>query len=90
MRPQGEVRTTVAEGLSAGPGMTRELAQRVGLDVQATRKTLDNMRNAGQVVVVGEERVPGVRRPVPVYDLAERRPSSWSLLQCWSLGRALG
>lgn len=92
MRPQGDQRTCIAEGLRAGPGKTRELAARTGIAEQAARRTLDNMRKAGQVVVVDAERVPGVCRPVPVYDLAERHrtPAGWVPLQCWCLGFSIG
>lgn len=92
MRPQGEARISLAEGMrAAGPGITRVLAERVGLPEDVARRTLDNMRKADQVAVVGEQRVQGVRRPVPVYDLADRHraPASWLPLQCWCLGHAL-
>lgn len=69
-RPRGEIREVLARGLQVGAGHTRELALRTGVGVTAARRTLDNMRRAGEAVVLREVRMQGVRRPVPVYGLA--------------------
>lgn len=71
MRPRGEIRVVLVEGLHRGPATTRELAMRTQVGLQSAMRTLDNMRRAGEAVVVRRERVPGVSRPVPVYELAE-------------------
>lgn len=88
MRPPGEIREALWRGFESGPATTRELAMRTGVGVSAARMTLDNMRRAELVQVVHEVRVPGVRRPVPVYDrhtaAAERAGLDWSLVTCWA------
>ena len=88
-RAQGEIRQALVGGLEAGRGTTRELALRTGVGVTAAMRTLDNMRRAGDICVVETARVPGVRRPVPVYDLARREDAAppgydWSLVTCWA------
>lgn len=88
MRPAGDIRTAIAAGFADGPGTTRELAGRTLVGLAAARMTLDNMRRAGDVVVIDEVRVEGVKRPVPLYDL--RRPEcaaavvDWSLITAWA------
>lgn len=97
MRPAGEIRAALWGGLQEGPGTTRELVQRTGVGVAAARWTLDNMCRAGVVEVVQEVRVPGVRRPVPVYgptgqaEPARRQRADgphahtdWTLVRCWA------
>lgn len=88
MRPAGAVRQALADALKPGPGTSRQVAQRACAGLEATRRTLDNMVRAGHARVLRQERVPGVRRPVPVYALAEPEPASaWPLLvQCWAAG----
>lgn len=87
MRPPGEIREALWRGFESGPATTRELAMRTGVGVSAARMTLDNMRRAELVAVVDEVRLPGVKRPVPVYDrqaAAERPGLDWSLVTCWA------
>lgn len=72
-RPRGEVREALRAAMKAGPGTTRELAQRSGVGVTASMRTLDNMVTAGEVQKQQPTRRPGVKRPVPVYALAEPR-----------------
>ena len=73
-RPRGELRTALHEALKAGQGTTRELATRSGVGMTASMRTLDNMVTAGEVAKLDPVRVPGVKRPVPVYALREARP----------------
>ncbi len=73
MRPQSEIRVTLAAALVDGPGTTRQLAQRTGWAIGTTRRALDNMVTAGDAAKVARVRVPGVKRPVPVYGRAARR-----------------
>ena len=51
--------------------VTRELALRSGVGITASMKTLDGMCTAGEVCKPCSVRRPGVKRPVPVYALAE-------------------
>ncbi|MCU7370250.1 hypothetical protein PEC18_05040 [Paucibacter sp. O1-1] len=73
MRPQSEIRVTLAAALLDGPGTTRQLAQRTGWSIGLTRMALDNMCKAGDARKGAPVRVAGVRRPVPVYHRAIRR-----------------
>lgn len=72
MRPQSEIRITLAAALVDGGGTTRQLAQRTGWAIGMTRRALDNMVTAGDVCKPRSVRVPGVKRPVPVYERAVR------------------
>lgn len=72
MRPQSEIRVTLAAALLDGPGTTRELAQRTGWAIGTTRTALDNMVRSGDAVVARTVRMRGVKRPVPVYQRAVR------------------
>lgn len=91
MRPRGEIREVLARGLELGVGNTRELAMRTGVGVTAAMRTLDNMRRSGEVVVVREDPMPGVKRRVPVYGLAgisaapsQASSTNWDLITCWA------
>lgn len=75
MRPRGEYRSVLFDALSTGPAPCRELAERACVGVDAARYTLDNMRRASEVSVT-YQRVTGVKRPVPVYELAKRQASA--------------
>lgn len=72
MRPQSEIRVTLAAALLDGPGTCRQLAQRTGWSIGATRVALDNMVRAGDACSDDSVRVAGVKRPVPVYRRAIR------------------
>jgi hypothetical protein len=72
MRPQSEIRVTLAAALVDGGGTTKQLAQRTGWSIGLTRRALDNMVTAGDVRKPRSVRVPGVKRPVPVYERAVR------------------
>lgn len=101
MRPPGELRQALCDGLALGPATTRELAMRTCMGLDAARWTLDNMRRGGLVQVVDQVRVPGVRRPVPVYGRASEQAKTaraavpheqidWSLVRCWAQFPAAG
>ena len=49
MRPQSEIRVTLAAALVDGAGTTKQLAQRTGWSIGMTRRALDNMVTAGDV-----------------------------------------
>lgn len=86
MRPPGEIRLALVTALQAGPGVSREVAQRARTGYEATRRTLDNMVRAGVAAKRKEPaRVPGCKRPVPVYELAEASatPDSATVLAGW-------
>jgi len=72
MRPQSEIRVTLTAALVDGPGTTRQLAQRTGWAIGDTRRALDNMVTAGDACKPRSVRMPGVKRPVPVYARAVR------------------
>lgn len=95
MRPQSEIRVTLAAALLDGPGTCRQLAQRIGASVGITRMALDNMVRAGDAAKVDPVRMPGVKRPVPVYARAIRQADAdaandtpyQTLIAAW-MGRA--
>jgi hypothetical protein len=71
VRPAGEVRAALVKAMrdAKGPATTRLLAARACVGLEAARHTLDNLVRAGVADKPGTTRVPGVRRPVPVYTL---------------------
>lgn len=90
MRPQSEVRVDLAAALIDGPGTTRQLAQRTGWSIGMARTALDNMVRSGQACKGAPVRLPGCKRPVPVYqrplprgDAANDRPFV-SLIAAWA------
>jgi len=72
MRPQSEIRVTLAAALIDGGGTTKQLAQRTGWSIGLTREALNNMCNAGDAHKPRSVRVAGVKRPVPWYERACR------------------
>lgn len=68
-RPCGSQRKALLEALALGPGTSRELAERAGLSADDAMQVLNNMVRKGvpQALVLRHERVPGCKRPVPVY-----------------------
>lgn len=91
MAVRGEVRESLRQQLQAGGGgTTRDLAQRSGVGVTKAMYTLRDMVVAGEAHVADKVRVPGVKRPVPVYDLvgstgppAAGDSVNWDLITCW-------
>lgn len=69
MRPTGEIRAAIFKALKMGPATSKVLAGRACTGVDATRRTLDNMVRGQHARVLHLARVPGVKRPVPVYGL---------------------
>lgn len=69
-RPRGEISNLLLQCLREGGGTSREIAQRTVMSYGAAVRGLDNMVTRGEVVKVGSVRRPGVKRPVPVYELA--------------------
>jgi len=72
LRPHSEIRIDLSAALVDGGGTTRQLAQRTGWSVGLTREALNNMVKAGDAAKLRSVRVPGVKRPVPVYERAVR------------------
>jgi len=70
-RPVSDAALDLMAALIDGPGTCRQLAQRTGLAVSATRTALDNMVRRGDACADERVRVPGVKRPVPVYSRAQ-------------------
>ena len=90
MRPQSEIRVTLAAALIDGGGTTKQLAQRTGWSIGLTRRALDNMVTAGDASKPRSVRVAGVCRPVPWYERACRAadlqavPAPFmSLIEAW-------
>lgn len=95
MRPQSEIRVTLAAALTEGGGTTKMLAQRTGWSIGLTRKALDNMCAAGDAHKPRAVRVPGVKRPVPWYERAVRADDQpcgaaplMNLISAWVRGGA--
>lgn len=92
MRPHSALRADLSAALIDGGGTSRQLAERIGRpysnDDRALRDTLRAMRVAGEVHAPRSVRLPGVKRPVPVYERApapQQSPAEgWqTLLQAW-------
>lgn len=67
-RPASEVTVMLSAALVDGPATSRELSARLGVPVAVLTKALDNLNARGQVdKLAAQVRVPGCRRPVPVY-----------------------
>ncbi len=99
MRPQSMLRIALAAELIDGPGTCRELWRRIGCvaPLADVRMVLANMVRAGDVLADPDRmvRVPGVRRPVPVYqraplddgddlDAADGGRGVHDLIACWA------
>ena len=89
MPARGDVRDALSTALRGGHGITRDLALRSGVGVTSAMYTLRNMVAAGEARVVDTVRVPGVKRPVPVYghaadDEAADGGINWDLITCWA------
>ena len=76
MRPRGEPRELLAEEIRQLPGTARDLATRTQIGFEVARRTLDNMVRAGEATKLDPVRVPGVKRPVPVYGPVAKDTSS--------------
>lgn len=89
MPVRGDVREALSLALKGGHGTTRDLALRSGVGVTSAMYTLRNMVYAGEAVQLDPVRVPGVKRPVPVYgaaneEAAESGGTNWDLITCWA------
>jgi hypothetical protein len=91
MRPQSQCRVETSAALMDGPGTSKEIAQRTGWSIGATREALHSMVRAGDARVSQQIRVKGVKRPVPVYvravrvlDVATAPTSAVAMLQAWA------
>jgi hypothetical protein len=71
MRPAGELHLALRQAMwrSGRPLTTQQVAQLACAGLVATRHTLDNMVRARKALKLEPRRVPGVKRPVPVYAL---------------------
>lgn len=71
-RPMSALRVALSAELVDGPGTCRELWRRLGCAwlLEQVRIALRNMVSAGECELAPPVRVPGVRRPVPVYQRA--------------------
>jgi predicted ArsR family transcriptional regulator len=101
-RPAGQRREALRQAFAHGPGTSAELAERAGISPREAMLLLNNMaRGEGrEVLVINKVRVPGVKRPVPVYDLLARHGSvaanedqvneAAAMLAAAFFGRAMG
>lgn len=76
MRPASEIRHALlkaAHDLKAigQPCTLRELASHAQVGTEAARRTVDNMRRAGQLVISGHCRMQHRNRPVALYAPAQ-------------------
>lgn len=71
MRPAGELHLALRQAMwrSGKPMTTQQVAHLACAGLVATRTTLDNMVRARKALKLEPRRVPGVKRPVPVYAL---------------------
>ncbi|XVJ69868.1 MAG: hypothetical protein HEQ39_09595 [Rhizobacter sp.] len=72
MRPCGELRLRLTGAVAdfERHGVTwRALAQGLGAEPALVKETVKNMVSAGELVVVGQCREPGVLRPMNLYAL---------------------
>jgi hypothetical protein len=71
MRPPGEIRAALRQAAQQLPsGATwRELAQHACVGFGIAKRTVDNMRRAGELAPIDEVRAPGSRRPMVRYAL---------------------
>ena len=69
---RGEIRLTLSRALraAAAPLTTRALAERTGIGYTAARRTVENMRRAGEVALLGSVRVEGTSARAGLYVLA--------------------
>ena len=90
MPVRGEVRDALSQALRGGHGTTRDLALRSGVGITSAMYTLRNMVQAGEAQQLQPVRVPGVKRPVPVYGAADAGGPAdagginWDLIDCWA------
>lgn len=89
------MRLALRAALELGEGTSLELRQRACTGRSATTDTLNNMCRAGEVRKVASVRRVGVKRPVPVYALADPQAEALppgSLLQdalrTWGVARS--
>lgn len=70
MRPAGEVRLAVLAALRrSGRATSRAAAEMACVGFDAATVALNNLVRDGKVVKRDPIRVPGVKRPVPTYEL---------------------
>lgn len=77
MRPRGDVRVALREAaVGVGrPGATwRGLARLAGVGLDAARVTAENMVRAGELIVIGHHKEPGVCRPMNLLTVPTEAP----------------
>jgi hypothetical protein len=84
MRPRGEIRELFVATLpqlvaERGAINCRQLAAATCVGFEAARRTLDNMVEAGEVAVVGQEKPAGSRHWLNLYEPADDdTPQPWA------------
>jgi hypothetical protein len=81
-RPAGTRRLAVLDRMRRGSFTMRDIVSELGVSVRQADWLLRDMRDAGQVAVLGSARLPGAKRPVAVYgDVSQARTavSSWDV-----------
>jgi hypothetical protein len=92
MRPRGELRLAlvdVARVQGHGGSTWKGMAHAAQVGLAAARATVLNMARAGELVVVGQVREPGVCRPmnlyaVPAEPAANADDGGAQLARCWA------
>lgn len=90
MRPRGEIRAALssASARMAAPFTWRDLASTACVGFDAARQAVRDMQRAGELVQKSEyARVPGVNRPMALYERPEARDASspgLTLATCWA------
>lgn len=91
MRPRGEIRMALgaaAAEMGRGGATFRDLAHLSCVGLDEARMTLKDMTCAGELVVVGTSREPGVSRPLNLYAVPLRAEDSThdldDVVRCWA------
>ncbi len=90
-RPPGDYRTVVMDTLSMhGPLPMRDIAAVRQIELSAVSRTVDNLRRAGLLSIVGYEKRAHCRRWVALYDMAQESPvvNPWPALMRWAHARS--
>jgi hypothetical protein len=75
MRPSGEIRAVLLGALCEhGPLPTRELCAITQVGLESARRTVDNLRRAGVLEIVGHEKRAHSTKWVALYDMAPPEP----------------
>lgn len=66
-RPASEIRLRIRERADAGTFTMRELCDELALPVVAVNDLVQRMRQGGELMAIGSQRVPWAKRAVAIY-----------------------